>query len=153
MSTPPSGGNFVHWQAAVVRALANELACYPHADLHAAAPGRYQVLHVDDDVTIRDFVEDHLDEAGASEMRRFFWERYGTTMRGRHSAAILRMIDVTDTIAATVDDYIAIATRLGQDTQFRQTMSSRMAENRHRLYGDRAPVTALENFLEGAVRG
>ncbi|MFZ0103659.1 MAG: tetratricopeptide repeat protein, partial [Pseudolabrys sp.] len=77
----------------------------------------------------------------------------GATMRGRHSAAILRMIDVTDTIAATVDDYVAIATRLGQDTQFRQTMSSRMAENRHRLYGDRAPVTALENFLEGAVRG
>jgi len=77
----------------------------------------------------------------------------GATMRGRHSAAILRMIDVTDTIAATVDDYIAIATRLGHDTQFRQTMSSRMAENRHRLYGDRAPVTALENFLESAVRG
>jgi predicted O-linked N-acetylglucosamine transferase (SPINDLY family) len=77
----------------------------------------------------------------------------GATMRGRHSAAILRMIDVTDTIAATVEDYVAIATRLGQDTQFRQTMSSRMAENRHRLYGDRAPVTALENFLEGAVRG
>lgn len=77
----------------------------------------------------------------------------GATMRGRHSAAILRMIDVTDTIAATVDDYVAIATRLGQDTQFRQTMSSRMAENRHRLYGDRAPVTALENFLESAVRG
>ena len=49
-------------------------------------------------------------------------------MRDRHSAAILRMIDVTDTIAATVDDYVAIATRLGQDTQFRQTMSSRMAE-------------------------
>ena len=77
----------------------------------------------------------------------------GPTMRGRHSAAILRMIDVTDTIAATVDDYVAIATRLGQDTQFRQTMSSRMAENRHRLYKDRAPVIALENFLEGAVRG
>jgi predicted O-linked N-acetylglucosamine transferase (SPINDLY family) len=77
----------------------------------------------------------------------------GPTMRGRHSAAILRMIDVTDTIAATVDDYVAIATRLGQDTQFRQTMSSRMAENRHRLYEDRAPVIALENFLEGAVRG
>jgi len=77
----------------------------------------------------------------------------GPTMRGRHSAAILRMIDVTDTIAATVDGYVAIATRLGQDTQFRQTMSSRMAENRHRLYEDRAPVIALENFLEGAVRG
>jgi predicted O-linked N-acetylglucosamine transferase (SPINDLY family) len=77
----------------------------------------------------------------------------GATMRGRHSAAILRMIDVTDTIAATVDDYVAIATRLGQDAQLRQAISSRMAENRHRLYGDRTPVRALEDFLEGAVRG
>jgi tetratricopeptide (TPR) repeat protein len=33
----------------------------------------------------------------------------GATMRGRHSAAILRMIGVEDTIATTVDDYVAIA--------------------------------------------
>jgi protein O-GlcNAc transferase len=74
------------------------------------------------------------------------------SMRGRHSAAILRMAGVTDTIAATVDDYIAIATRLGRDPQFRQAISSRMAENRDRLYRDRATVTALEQFLENAVR-
>jgi protein O-GlcNAc transferase len=77
----------------------------------------------------------------------------GPTMRGRHSAAILRMIDVTETIAATIDDYVALAARLGQDMQFRQTMSSRIAENRQRIYGDRRPVTALEDFLERAVRG
>jgi protein O-GlcNAc transferase len=77
----------------------------------------------------------------------------GATMRGRHSAAILRMMDVPDTIASSVDDYVAIATRLGQDVQFRQAISSRMAENRRRVYHDRAPVTALEDFLESAVRG
>jgi protein O-GlcNAc transferase len=77
----------------------------------------------------------------------------GATMRGRHSAAILRMIGVNDTIATTIDDYVAIATRLGRDSQFRQAVSSRMAENRHKLYRDRAPVTALEDFLESAVRG
>ena len=33
----------------------------------------------------------------------------GATMRGRHSAAIPRMIGVEDTIATTVDDYVAIA--------------------------------------------
>jgi predicted O-linked N-acetylglucosamine transferase (SPINDLY family) len=76
----------------------------------------------------------------------------GATMRGRHSAAILRMIGVDETIAATVDDYVTIATRLGQDAKFRRHISSRMAENRHKLYRDRAPVTALENFLESAVR-
>ena len=77
----------------------------------------------------------------------------GATMRGRHSAAILRMIGVDDTIATTVDDYVAIATRLGKDAQYRQATASRMAENRHKLYHDRAPLTALEEFLEKAVRG
>ncbi len=77
----------------------------------------------------------------------------GATMRGRHSAAILRMIGVEDTIATTVDEYVAIATRLGKDAQFRRAISLRMAENGHKLYRDRAPVTALEDFLEKAVRG
>ena len=44
-------------------------------------------------------------------------------MRGRHCAAILRMLDVPETIATTIDDYLAVATRLGQDRQFRQTIS------------------------------
>jgi hypothetical protein len=42
---------------ALLRRKASKL--FRTADLHAAAPGRYQVLRVDDDVTIRDFVEDH----------------------------------------------------------------------------------------------
>jgi protein O-GlcNAc transferase len=74
------------------------------------------------------------------------------TMRGRHCAAILRMLGVTDTIATTIDDYVAIAARLAKDPQARRTISSRMAENKQRLYRDRAPVTALEDFLEAAVR-
>jgi predicted O-linked N-acetylglucosamine transferase (SPINDLY family) len=77
----------------------------------------------------------------------------GQTMRGRHCAAILRMIGVTDTIAATIDEYVAIATRLAQAPQVRRTISSRMAENKHKLYHNRAPVTALGDFLESAVRG
>ena len=38
-------------------------------------------------------------------------------MRGRHSAAILRMMGVTETVATTIDEYVAIADRLGQDSQ------------------------------------
>ena len=77
----------------------------------------------------------------------------GTTMRGRHCAAILRMLDVPETIATTIDDYVAIATRIGRDGQFRKTISSRMAANRDKVYRDRAPVTALEDFIERSVRG
>jgi protein O-GlcNAc transferase len=75
------------------------------------------------------------------------------TMRGRHCSAILRMLGVTETIATTVDDYVAIAVRLAKDPDARKRISSRMGENKQRLYRDRAPVTALEDFLEAAVRG
>ena len=77
----------------------------------------------------------------------------GKTMRGRHCTAILRMLDVSETIARTMEDYVAIAARLGQDRQFRQTISARMAANRDKVYRDRAPVTALEDFIERSVRG
>jgi predicted O-linked N-acetylglucosamine transferase (SPINDLY family) len=77
----------------------------------------------------------------------------GKTMRGRHCAAILRMLDVPETIATTMQDYVALAARLGQDRHFRQTISARMAANRDKVYRDRAPVTALEDFIERSVRG
>ena len=77
----------------------------------------------------------------------------GRTMRGRHCAAILRMLEVPETIATTLDDYVAIATRLGRDVEFRKTIVSRMAANRDKVYRDRAPVAALEELLEHAVRG
>ena len=70
-------------------------------------------------------------------------------MRGRHCAAILRMLDVPETI----DDYVAVAIRLGRDNQFRQAISSRMAKNRDKVYRDRALVTALEDFIERSMRG
>jgi protein O-GlcNAc transferase len=77
----------------------------------------------------------------------------GPMMRGRHSAAILQMLGVTETIAETLDDYVDIAARLARDPQARRAVVDRMAASKHRLYYDRAPVTALEDFLETAVRG
>jgi protein O-GlcNAc transferase len=76
----------------------------------------------------------------------------GPFMRARHSAAILRMLGVTDTIAASPDDYVAIAVRLARDPAWRAALGKRMAENRARLYADPAPVRALEAFIEKVVR-
>ena len=39
----------------------------------------------------------------------------GALMRGRVSAGILRMMGMPETIAETVDDYVALAVRIGQD--------------------------------------
>ena len=71
----------------------------------------------------------------------------GALMRGRHGSAILTMMDATETIANTVDEYVAMAVRLGRDMAWREVVKARMAANKHRLYGDRACIAALEDFL------
>jgi predicted O-linked N-acetylglucosamine transferase (SPINDLY family) len=76
----------------------------------------------------------------------------GAFMRGRHSAAILQMMSVTDTIAETIDDYVAIAVRLANNPAERQALRDRMKTSAHKVYRDRACITALEEFLDRAVR-
>lgn len=74
-------------------------------------------------------------------------------MRGRHTLAILKMMGVTETIAETVDDYIAIAVRLARDLPWRMAVKERMSLNKHKIYRDRTWILALEEFLNGVVRG
>ncbi|MBT9314449.1 tetratricopeptide repeat protein [Leptothoe spongobia] len=68
-------------------------------------------------------------------------------MRGRHSYAILKMMDVEATIASSKEDYVEIAARLGKDPQYRKTISLQIAQNKHRLYRDLQSVRGLEDFL------
>lgn len=75
----------------------------------------------------------------------------GDFLRGRHSAAILTRLGVTETIADTLDSYVAIAARLGLDSEWRQDLRRRMAAARPRAFDDRACVEALESFLIDAV--
>jgi predicted O-linked N-acetylglucosamine transferase (SPINDLY family) len=76
----------------------------------------------------------------------------GGLMRGRHSAAILRMMGIADTIATSIDDYVAIAVQLAKDPDFRNVMKARIAAQKHRIWRDRTPIDALESFLEHAVK-
>lgn len=69
-------------------------------------------------------------------------------MRGREGFAILTMMDSTDTIAKTVDDYIALAVKLGKDLALRQEISKKIAQKKHLVYRDETCVRGLEDFLE-----
>jgi predicted O-linked N-acetylglucosamine transferase (SPINDLY family) len=71
----------------------------------------------------------------------------GELMRSRHSMAILKMMGLEATIARSKQEYIQIAVRLGQEPEYRQQISQAIAQNRHQLYRDPAPVKALEEFL------
>jgi protein O-GlcNAc transferase len=75
----------------------------------------------------------------------------GPLMRGRHTTAMLRRMAVTETIAHTVDDYVALAIRLGRDDAARRAIGRRVDDAKRLLYRDRAPIEALEAFLHQAV--
>lgn len=76
----------------------------------------------------------------------------GKLMRGRHAFAILTMMDLTETIAGSLDDYIALAVRLGQDSEWRKLISEEIAATKHRLYKDTTCIRALEDFFETVVK-
>jgi predicted O-linked N-acetylglucosamine transferase (SPINDLY family) len=76
----------------------------------------------------------------------------GALMRGRHTTAILTLMGVTETITSSVDDYVAVAQRLATDTAWRAAIGQRMRDNKHRVYRDRACITALEEFLTRVTR-
>jgi predicted O-linked N-acetylglucosamine transferase (SPINDLY family) len=75
----------------------------------------------------------------------------GPLMRGRHSAAILERIGVTETIAPSLDDYVGIAVRLGHDEAWRGEIRERMHRHKHRVYRDQSCIAALEEFLHKAA--
>ena len=74
----------------------------------------------------------------------------GSLMRGRHTAAILQMMGVINTIATTIEDYVSIAVRLANNPAERAAVSRSIADAKHRLYRDRACISALEDFLANA---
>jgi protein O-GlcNAc transferase len=73
-------------------------------------------------------------------------------MRGRHSAAILQMMDVKETITKSVDEYVSVAARLGHRPEERKSIGAKIASNKQRIYRDHSCIEALEAFLERVGR-
>ena len=74
-------------------------------------------------------------------------------MRGRHTAAILRRMGLPETIAATVDEYVATAVRLGLDPTARQALRSEVGARKSLVYRDQSYIGGLEALMENHVRG
>ena len=72
----------------------------------------------------------------------------GPMMRSRHTYAILKMMKAEDTIAHDVDEYVAIAVRLGRDHAWREKVVRQIRKNKATIYGDAKPVRDLEKFLK-----
>ena len=52
----------------------------------------------------------------------------GALMRGRVSAGMLRMMGMPETVAATIDDYVALAVRMGKDPAWRAEIRQRVTQ-------------------------
>jgi predicted O-linked N-acetylglucosamine transferase (SPINDLY family) len=74
-------------------------------------------------------------------------------MRGRVTMAVLQRMGITETIAETIDEYVAIAVRLARDVPWRMSLKQKMVENKHLVYRDREYISGLEDFLGRAARG
>jgi predicted O-linked N-acetylglucosamine transferase (SPINDLY family) len=72
-------------------------------------------------------------------------------MRGRHTHAILKMMDLSETESRNMDEYVAIAARLAKEPAWRKEISEKIARNRHMIYRDMECIRGLEDFIRQAV--
>jgi len=76
----------------------------------------------------------------------------GKFMRQRHCAGILSMLGLHETIVYSLEEYIAIAVRLANDSEWRQIIRSYITSNKDCIYRDNTALRALEKFLENIVQ-
>jgi predicted O-linked N-acetylglucosamine transferase (SPINDLY family) len=79
--------------------------------------------------------------------------RAGRFMRGRFAAAILKRMDLPELVARTEEEYVALAVRLAADSEYRERIREQIRKSRSVLFGDPAPISALERFLADAASG
>jgi protein O-GlcNAc transferase len=75
----------------------------------------------------------------------------GNLMRGRHTHAILKMMGMDDLEAQDLQEYVALARRLGTDSEFRRQVSEQVSRKKHLSYRDKSCIDGLEKFLRKAV--
>ena len=73
--------------------------------------------------------------------------REGRFMRGRLASGILKRMGLSDLVAQTEEDYVALAVKLVQDAGYRKQVSERIETSRPVLFDDVAVIRALEDFL------
>lgn len=73
-------------------------------------------------------------------------------MRGRHTVAMLEVLELPDLIAKDVDDYISISTRLLRDNDFYLEMKRLIAERKQRLFRDQSVAAAFRQAVDAMVQ-
>jgi predicted O-linked N-acetylglucosamine transferase (SPINDLY family) len=69
-------------------------------------------------------------------------------MRGRHSYAMLKVMGVDELIAMSAPDFIDKLAELGAEPSRRLAVKKKIAQQKHKLYRDRAVIEAFDAFLK-----
>ena len=75
----------------------------------------------------------------------------GALMRGRQSAAMLRLLGLDELVAHDSADYVRKAVAIGSDRDRRRAVAQRIKAARPALFDRDEPIRELENFLERAI--
>ena len=73
-------------------------------------------------------------------------------MRGRHTVAMLEVLELPELIAKDGEDYVAISSRLLSDEAFYQEMRAKIAERKERLFHDKSVAEAFQLAVETICR-
>jgi len=73
-------------------------------------------------------------------------------MRGRFASGIVKRMKLDEVVAKSEKEYIALAAKLAGDTAYREQIRARIVAARDVLYGEEAPIRALEEFMMSEIR-
>ena len=72
-------------------------------------------------------------------------------MRGRHTYAILKILDINETIASSKKKYTEIAVKLGSDIKFRNFIINKIKKNKKKLINNNKPIRFFEEFIRKII--
>lgn len=75
----------------------------------------------------------------------------GQFMRGRHSYGMLKMIELDELIGFSGEEFIDIASRLGNDEEFRIAITEKMRAQKGKLFRDAECIRHLDRFFKSEV--
>jgi predicted O-linked N-acetylglucosamine transferase (SPINDLY family) len=73
-------------------------------------------------------------------------------MRGRHTVAMLELLELPELIAKDSEDYLAISSRLLSDNSFHAEMKQKIQERKSRLFNDKSVARAFQIAVETVCR-
>lgn len=75
----------------------------------------------------------------------------GEFMRGRHSYAMLKAIDYDELITDSLDEFLALCVKLGQDRKYHESVVENLRAKKHKLFYDKEPIEYLDRFFKAEV--